>query len=289
MSNSLLIHLHIPKNAGTTLSRMLKIGVLVRPPTHLLDRVHVLGYYPLVPWEKRIEKINTLPDRRRASIRFFEAHCGYGVQDLLPSPSRIITMLREPTDRTLSVYSFLKENGTIESGFSLEAFLEAPPKDRVWWVDNAQVRYLAGERGQIDQRPIGTCTSDMLSLAKDRLREQVLVTGLVERYEESAVLIRRALGWRKGASVRSNVTKQRTGIGAVPDHLAARIRSLNELDSDLHAYAASLFERRISEAGRTFSDAVARSRRDSARWSRLLGPAWERRTVSRRRRRRAGN
>ena len=70
-------------------------------------------------------------------------------QDLLPAPNTVITMLREPVDRTLSVFSFLKQNGTISGGMPLEDFLESAPADRVWWVDNAQVRYLAGEKGQM--------------------------------------------------------------------------------------------------------------------------------------------
>ena len=102
----LLIHLHIPKNAGTTLSRMVKIGLLLRPPTNLLREQSTLGMYSTPGTDARVEAIARLPERRRARVRFFEAHCGWGVHERLPRECAYFTLLREPNKRTLSVFGF---------------------------------------------------------------------------------------------------------------------------------------------------------------------------------------
>ncbi|MGP1309970.1 MAG: hypothetical protein ACTS27_07225, partial [Phycisphaerales bacterium] len=260
----LLIHLHIPKNAGTTLSRMLKIGVLLRPPTNALREQIVLGLYATEHTGPRLDAIERLPERDRARIRFFEAHCGYGVHERLPSPSAYVTMLREPNKRTLSVFRFLKAKGAIAPETTLDEFLRTEPRDPVWVVDNAQVRYLAGERGEHDTRPIGACTPDMLEKATERLERDFLLAGLVERYDESAALLLRELGWRFAFSFTSNVTtKKELAEGEASQDAMDRLRDLNELDTALYERAKALFDEKVRAAGPGFAREVARFRRRS--------------------------
>src|SRR5690606_35182533 len=177
----LLIHLHIPKNAGTSLGRMLKFGILMCPPINILRARRTLGYYSVGGFENRIAIMDRLPPRARRHVRLFEAHCGWGVHERLPQPSRYMTLLRDPIDRTLSVYDYLRETRYIDPETTLEAFLAAPPPGRVWWVDNAQVRFLAGSAGVIDDRPVGAVTAGMLDLARARLGD-FLHVGITERF-----------------------------------------------------------------------------------------------------------
>jgi hypothetical protein len=276
MRSPLLIHLHIPKNAGTTLSRMLKIGLLMRPPTNALREQVVLGMYSTAHTGPRLEAIARLPERSRARVRFFEAHCGFGVHERLPSPSAYITMLREPNKRTLSVFRFLKAKGAIDPSLTLDAFLRREPHDPVWVVDNAQVRYLAGERGEFDTRPIGTCTRAMLDLAKERVGRDFLLAGLVERYDESAALLLRDLGWRFAFSFTSNVTKKKEvdPSEASPEAMD-RLHQLNELDTELYEFASGLFDERVRAAGPGFAHEVHRFRRRSDRIGGSLGKAMD--------------
>lgn len=285
---ALLIHLHIPKNAGTTLSRMVKIGLLLRPPTNLLREQATLGMYSTPGTDARVGAIMRLPERQRSRVRFFEAHCGWGVHERLPGECAYFTLLREPNKRTLSVFRFLKAKGAIDPAMTLDAFLEREPHDPVWVVDNAQVRYLAGEGGSFFTGPIGSCTRAMLETAKERIATGFLLAGLVERYDESAALLLRALGWRVAFSFTSNVTKKKdVDRGEASDRAMERLRELNELDTELYVFARGLFEERVREAGPSLAREVARFRRMNSLVATPLNAAMDRVLTGRRMRRRA--
>lgn len=241
----ILVHLHIPKNAGTTLSRMLKLRALLRPPTNLLHRDAVLGQYRR-PTETRLAAIAGMSARDRARMRFYEEHCGYGVHEHLPRECRYLTVLREPVDRTLSVYDFLRQEGRVPTDQTLPEFLDRPTIRRVWWIDNAHVRYLAGERGEIVDAPVGECPGELLETAKARLEREIAWFGLTERFDESLLLLCERFGWSAAATIRSNVTRSRTSKrGTVPPDVVARIERMNALDLELDRFARELFQRRL--------------------------------------------
>lgn len=267
----ILVHLHIPKNAGTTLSRMLKLRTLLHPPTNLLRRAAVLGQYQH-PTETRLRAIAEMSPGDKRRVRFYEEHCGYGVHEHLPRACIYLTMLRDPIDRTLSVYDFLRQEGRIPAGQTLGEFLDAPTIRRVWWVDNAQVRYLAGEHGEIVDVPVGECAAALLGTAKRRLESDIAWFGLLDRFDESLFLLCRRLGWSTAVAVRSNVTRQRTSRRAtVAPELLDRITAMNALDMELDVFARGLFQQRLD----AIPDAAAQLRdlreRSAAR-GRLLGP-----------------
>lgn len=269
----ILIHLHIPKNAGTTLSRMIKLRLVTRPPTGLLAHSTVLGKYDVPGLDKRVEAIATLPEREKKRVRFFEAHCAYGIHERLPGPHRYMTVIREPVDRTLSVYAFCKKNRFIDADTTLEQFLEELPENPVWQTDNAQIRYLAGENGVIDTRPVGAVDREMLDLAKKRLEEMFFV-GVMERFDESVVLLGRQLGWRGLAYGSSNVNKQRAKPNEIETSQRELILSRNELDLELHQFAGDLLQRRIDEQGEGFAKDVDRFVRRNQKAGVILKPIY---------------
>ena len=277
------MHLHIPKNAGTSFSRMLKMGMLVRPPTNLLRQRVTLGLYDVPGLENRLDAIVRLAPRDASRVRFFEAHCGWGVHERLPGECLYMTLLREPVRRALSVHAFLQQDGVIPVGTPLEEFLRTEPADRVWSVDNAQVRYLAGEGGMNDTRPIGSCTRAMLETAKERLRSMFMF-GLVERYDESCAMLRGALGWRGGFSITSNVTTKAKKIETTPAQ-DALLREMNALDIELYDYAMALFAERVEGGGPALARDAARFGARSARMARLAGATIDRALTARRKRR----
>ncbi|TVS09130.1 MAG: hypothetical protein EA423_00500 [Phycisphaerales bacterium] len=253
----ILIHLHIPKNAGTTLSRMVKLRLVSRPPTRLLAHSTVLGKYDVAGLDKRIDAIASLPEREQRRVRFFEAHCAFGIHERLPGPHRYMTIIREPVDRTLSVFGFCKKKGFIDANTTLDQFLDSLPENPVWQTNDAQIRYLAGERGVIDTRPVGAVDREMLELAKKRLDEMFFV-GVMERFDESVVLLGRQLGWRGLAYGRSNVNRERTKPHELDYAQRELILSHNRLDTELYEHARDLLQRRIDAQGPGFAKDVDR-------------------------------
>lgn len=274
MAQPLLIHLHLPKNAGTTFSRMIKLKLLLRPPWRVLRHGVILGYYFVPGLRLRIDRIKALPEAKKRRVRFFEAHCGWGIHEHLPQPSAYLTVIREPVDRTLSVFFFRKQQGKLAKETRLEDWIASRPDQDVWHVDNGQVRYLAGEGGAILDVPIGQVTREHLELAKQRLADMMFV-GVMERFDESIVLLRRALGWKKANYGRSNVTKSRKKKDEIDAAQRDLIRRHNELDTELYQFAIAIFDERIRAAGPDFAAEVARFKKKNEAHNKRLGWMYE--------------
>jgi hypothetical protein len=268
----LLIHLHIPRNAGTTLGRILRLKLLMSPPTGLLSPRLTLGYFSLGGYENRLRRIEALPRRRRKRIRLFEAHAGWGLHELLPEPSIYLTMLREPVDRAVSVYWHRREGGTLPPQMTLGEYVCHGDVQRIWWVDNAQVRYLAGEGGRIVDVPVGRCTRTMLDVAAERL-EQFAFVGASERFDASIVLLRRLLGWRGCRYVPANATGGRPRVDEIDVATLALLREHNELDSVLYRQALRRFEERVGALGEAFRRELALFSASNERYARGAGRA----------------
>lgn len=270
-SSPLLIHLHIPKNAGTTLGRTLRFGFMLRPLHHLLNHRIVLGYHNLLNYELRLKRIAALSEPSRRRIRLFEAHAGYGLHEHIPSPSAYITMLREPIDRVLSIYFFHRSRGRIAESTSLGEFVQGYDPGRLWWIDNAQVRYLAGEGGRILDCPAGEVNRSHLELAKQRLERDFFFFGLVEQFDLSMNLLRRRLGWKRFYYSTSNVTQQRRSINQMPRDDIDLVRQQNALDLELYAHATSLFDQAVARDGPPIHEELERFRAANRLYNRTFG------------------
>ncbi len=264
----LIIHFHIPKNGGVTLSRMFKSKLGFWPPSNLLHHSTVLGFYS-IHISERIPRIESLSESAKKRVRFVEGHAGFGLHEVLPTPSAYITMLREPVDRTASSYFYEREQGHISSDLSFEHWLQQDNPLRIWFPDNAQVRYLAGDEGKIVDVPHGECTEEMLEAAKKHLDEYFMLVGILEQFDSSVILLRRLMGWRHCYYGRANVTKRRRRVDELPESTIALIHKYNALDLELYRWALERFEKRIADEGPSFQHELEQFRR---RMDRLAGP-----------------
>lgn len=267
-----VIHLHIPKNAGTTLSRMLKLRYGVWPPHKLYKHAIRLGCYD-VEHEDRLDTIERLPERDRDIIRFFEAHAGYGVHHRLPGQPVYLTVLREPIDRTLSVFYHMIEEGHLPKDASLLDYVTSGDPQRVWWVDNAQVRYLASDDGDILDMPHGTVPDELLAKAKQRL-ESFAWFGVTERFDAGLLLLGDLLGIRRPYYGTSNVTGVRKKRHEIDPEIIALIEDRNRLDTQLHRWALERVDAQIAELGPGFAERVKAFRARNQRHNATLGRAF---------------
>jgi hypothetical protein len=117
-------------------------------------------------------------------------------------------------------------------------------------MDNMQTRLLSGVWTDLG---FGECDEETLTLAKQNLRERFCVVGLTERFDETLLLLKRALGWRNVNYVRHNVTRGRPRRTSVDAETLSVLQASNQLDIQLYAYAKTLLADKIRAQGPSFS------------------------------------
>ncbi len=258
------IFLHIPKAGGITMYQILE---------HNYPPGSIWKVYP-ASWENLQQEVGALPEERRARLRLVTGHIPYGVHTLLERPGRYFTILREPGQRTLSYFHYVRSHAdnpqyAETQHMSLEEYVESG-----LLLDNGQVRWLANVPPSIGFQET---TSAMLETAKQNLKTLAAV-GLLERYDESLLVMKHVLGWRWLWYRKRNVNRQRELYQRVPDKVRQRILEIHALDVELYRYAQTLFEQQIARIGQ---EAVQRERAIFIRLNRLYALASRLRRLAR--------
>lgn len=247
-----VLFLHLPKAGGTTLGdfvynqcradaehdeMLLNAGVLFLP----------YGFFKeadlAVPEPVR-------PLLRRADLRAVIGHFWFGLHEYVARPSTYITLLRNPVERVVSLYHYLK----LEGRMSLEEFASHPPYRE---VDNDQTRRIAGVNPDI-----GDCTEATLRAAQENLRRHFSVVGVTERFDETLVLLKLRLGWRRDVlSYPKNTNPERPPTAALARETVAAIERRNELDFKLWRFAEQLLDEAIAAEGAAFRTELESYRR----------------------------
>jgi Galactose-3-O-sulfotransferase len=132
-------------------------------------------------------------------------------------------------------------------------------------VDNLQTRLISGREpgkvlswgsnGRPWRRDPSRLDEEALEEAKRNL-ESFLVVGLTERFDESFILVRRALGWKLPMYETHNVTRRPKSEPPSPEAIEA-IRERNRLDLELYDHARKLFSAAVERQGSSFRREVA--------------------------------
>lgn len=205
--------MHIPKTAGATLSTVLRRQF---PPSERFDHI---AYR-----DERMTQ-DKLVAEARVGVKCVLGHYLYGIHENFPSPHAYFTMLREPVERILSMYSYHKTQS--HQMWARDATL-AEFLVRHGPATNRQTAYLCGLR----------CSPD-LEKAKENLRSFAAV-GITERFDDSLRLFQRTFCWADVSYERTNETIDRLRREDVSPKDIKSIEKRNELDAELYALAKDL-------------------------------------------------
>ena len=225
-----VVFLHIPKTAGTSFNSALSWEYCWRRS------------YWVQALDFGADEFKKLPESERAKLSLVRGHMRFGLHAYLPQTSTYVTFLRRPIERVLSYWNYAQREAT------------AHPKSELWWLqaartltleehfasgrdvelDNGQVRRISGIKA-----PFGRCTTEMLATAQQNIEEYFSFVGLTDYFDESLLLLRRILGWRKAPFyAKAKVSPSQ------PDQSKADLKLIethNELDSALYEYAEARF------------------------------------------------
>lgn len=231
-SEKAVIFIHLPKTAGTTVNRLIEWEYPLRE-IYSVDPVF---------YEWSAARLRKFPPERLRKIRMFKGHMLFGLHEILPQPATYITVLRNPVDRYISAFYFMRSYKLHplywklrHEKWTLEDFVKRSPRSDV------QCKILAGAEYR------GPCTAEICEKAKENLRQYFSVVGLSERFEESLALMKLRFGWKLERYSSFNVTRARPKKADLPPSTLSLIAEKNAFDMSLYERAANLFQMAVNE------------------------------------------
>ncbi len=275
----LLIHLHIAKTGGTTLSSMVKHGFRRGQVFETISQEgQIYGGLDLLTYES-CERL--LHGQDLARLRYVSGHVPMGVHRILGRPAKYIAIVRNPVERILSYFYFRIQGGHpyLKDGrpLTLEEYVESHG-DIIF--NDYQVRVVsgssdldavAGPRGAVVAgAPVQT---HHLELAKRNIEDNFLAIAPLEQLTELALLLRRVYGWpmRRLQTEYKNPTKERPRAPDIPPRLLRIIENCNTHDLELYEWVC----KRFAEQKKLFEPELSRDRRVFGLVNRALTTAGE--------------
>jgi galactose-3-O-sulfotransferase len=248
-----VVFLHIPKTGGTTMSR-------------ILERQYRLRESFWTEWDRQsLQSFRNLPEKQRARIRLLYGHLAFGVHEVLPRPARYLTLLRDPIERAVSHYYFIRRTlrhplheKVVSRQMTLVDYVENPIANE---LVNGQTRLIAGVA---DGSTRDLEDPALLETAGRNIRGHFGLVGLAERFDESLLLAKEIFSWTRPVHyVRQNVTRRRPSLEDIPLEAVNVIRARNRLDTELYRVAKERLEMEIERRGGEFQSQLCSFRLDN--------------------------
>lgn len=229
----ILIHTHIPKTAGTTLSAGLAgiVGAL-----HYAD----LRLKMTVP-------LDQMTPVDMDNLYLVSSHMGFGEHELFDRKPLYFAAVRDPVDRAVSYYRYLlnRPNEPMSKhaiGLSFEESWHAIQKAGGEAHCNLQSRMLVS---RVDDSPVDE------DIVWKRVHEDYFLLIPHVRVTRSINHLRAAFGAYRTPQADMNVSK---GDPVTPsDDIAAKIRAANDIDVKLYQHVVASFDESLDRACKTIA------------------------------------
>jgi hypothetical protein len=184
----LIIFLHIPKAGGTTIQGIIN-QQYGKDKVFRFDGINARC------------KIDLLPKYRQHKLDLVYGHFAFGLHNFLDCPSTYFTILRYPVARFISHYYVQRSSNCPEHERDKEMSLEDYVAYKEGKASNLQTYMLYGL-----SKASATDNTSILEVAKQNLCQYFSVIGLVERFDETLVLLSHVFGWKFPVHIKQNVT-----------------------------------------------------------------------------------
>lgn len=259
-----LVFVHIARSGGTTLTNLLD--------THFAND-RILKAHLVHKEGDQVKGIAGHSGRATtepgdlAKYRLITGHINFGDLDGIVADPVYITMLRDPVERVVSLYSYWRSHKAeyidkhdlrgprLAKDLSLRDFIDSDLPEARHNVNNGMARQLLG--GLV--APIDLPDADFLRLARDRLNRFAFV-GFTELFDLSIDLLCYTLGWEPPAETEdANRFEQNVLDSAIfepierqrpAEETVARILEHNRVDRALYRSALGTFQRRCRAMNR---------------------------------------
>lgn len=237
MKNKLIFQ-HLPKCGGTTFNSILMQNY-TKEETFSIKVVDSI-------------KLNTnqfisLPDSEKEQINLLKGHMEFGLHENFVSKADYITFIRHPIERIVSFYYYVKRrpnHGLFKTNdFTNETTLhEFVTKTKRGDINNGQIRFISG---------IDDTEEKMLEKAIYNIENHFSHVGLLERFDESILLLQKMYSWKRPYYEVSNETQNRKSVDNIKPETIQAIKELNNGDIILYNKMSKLFEELIVKEGIT--------------------------------------
>lgn len=232
----MIVFTHIPKTAGGTLTQIFRDNFAadeIIDISHLKVRELSDSRAQLL-LKQEIERVS-------ARIRVVHGHVNfcYDVQRYLNRDCVNITLIRDPVERVISLYYFVRQlkNGNrvakeiVEKHLTLDDFALYETSQP---MDNIQVRYLANSKGPDSN--LQPCHRYLLEQAKDNLLNRFHMFGTTENFGSFALRLCHSFKLNYNQTHRLNPSGK-PAIEEISPATLEKIRQRNSFDVELWEFA----------------------------------------------------
>ena len=251
------LFLHIPKTAGTTLNTVFDNN---------MEPGSVLDLYT----EDQHKAFADVTYERIARYALVRGHVFIqDFEEILDGPVRfkVFTFLRDPVQRVISEYNFLKRWPKSH----LYEYLNREDVSLVEYVTSDCPRLRNRGRNNMVNSLSGVGAGDLaegLELAWHHLKDRFVFFGILERFDESLLMLRKQMGLGNTFYEKQNMRISHADVSVSRQEFEI-IREYNRYDLLLYERAVEEFSRRVSLLGPAFQSEVRLFYKVNARFQKL--------------------